>query len=91
MSIPGGPRQINPESAVLVSRTSRNALFGSVVVDLGLDFLRGHCRQRRMSKTVARLIESRELECAQTLAQHLLQRVGGEQSSLLRRSSDVIG
>jgi len=80
MILPDVPCQIRPETAVLVSRTSRNPLFLTVGFDFRLDLLLRHRLLRASGKSIARLLEALQAVGRQFATQQILDRLGRKKS-----------
>ena len=80
MMLPGVPCQISPDTAVLVSRTSRNSLFLTVGLDFRMDLLLRHRRLRASGESIARLLEALQAVGRQFATQQILDRLGRKKS-----------
>ena len=78
ISFPGWPCQRRPETAALVSRTSRTTDFRAVGVDLGLDLLGCHGRKGVSRQHVTRLDEVLDSPGKQRLAHHPFECASGD-------------
>jgi hypothetical protein len=91
MSLPGGPSHSSPDTAMLVSRTSRTSLLGPIGVNFGLDLFGRHRSWRRIADPCPGLGKAGKPKSAQALSQQLLQRLGFQQSFAGGFACQVVG